>query len=55
MMITLIKKASWGGKSHKSGSSHDVDDRVADKLIFRGYAEVYTPPEEVEDGPASDE
>jgi len=55
MKITLLKKASWGGKSYKSGSSHDVDDKIAGKLISRGYAEVYTPSEEVEDGPAPSE
>ncbi len=54
MKITLLKKASWGGKSYKSGSSHDVDDKVAGKLISRGYAEVYVEPKEVDDGSATE-
>lgn len=55
MKITLLKKATWAGKNHKAGSSHDVDRAVADKLISRGYADVYTETKEVEDGSAADE
>lgn len=55
MKITLLKNAAWAGKNHKAGSSHDVDRAVADKLISRGYAEIYTEAKEVEDGSAADE
>lgn len=55
MKITLLKKAEWAGESHKAGSSHDVARAVADKLISRGYAEVYVEPKEVDDGSATDE
>ena len=43
MQIKLTKKAQWGGQSHKSGTTHDVDAALAAKLISRGYAEQYTP------------
>ena len=54
MMISLVKKATWGGKSHKSGSTHDVDAKLASKLISRGYAEIHVEPKEDEDGSATD-
>ena len=54
MKITLLKKASWGGKSYKSGSNHDVDPSVANKLISRGYARVYVKSKEAIDGSATD-
>jgi hypothetical protein len=54
MKITLLKKASWGGKSYKSGSNHDVDPSVANKLISRGYARVYVKSKEAKDGSATD-
>ena len=54
MMISLLNKATWKGKSHKSGSTHDVDVKLASKLISRGYAEVYVEPKEDEDGAAAD-
>lgn len=41
MQIKLTKKAQWGGQSHKSGSTHDVDAALAAKLIARGYAKEY--------------
>jgi hypothetical protein len=56
MKITLIKDASWGGKSGKAGASHTVDDRVAQKLIDRGYAKLYVKEEKAEeDGTATSE
>ena len=54
MMISLLKKAAWGGKSYKSGTNHDVSPSVASKLISRGYAEIYVEPKEDKDGAASD-
>lgn len=38
MLIKLTKKAQWGGEARRAGTVHDVDDRVADKLIQRGLA-----------------
>jgi|TARA_R100001198_G_C5207337_1_gene194006 hypothetical protein len=56
MKITLIKDASWGGKNGKAGASHTVDDRVAQKLIDRGYAKSYVKEEKAEeDGTATSE
>lgn len=56
MKITLIKDASWGGKNGKAGASHTVDDRVAQKLIDRGYAKLYVKEEKAEeDGTATSE
>lgn len=39
MKIKLIEPASWAGSKHRKGSVHDVDDKIAEKLIARGYAE----------------
>ena len=56
MKITLIKDASWGGKNGKAGASHTVDDRIAQKLIDRGYAKSYVEEEKAEeDGTATSE
>lgn len=52
MQIKLTKKAQWGGQSHKSGSTHDVDAALAAKLIARGYAKEYVA-EAVEDEDAT--
>lgn len=52
MQIKLTKKAQWGGQSHKSGSTHDVDAALAAKLIARGYAKEYVV-EAVEDEDAT--
>ena len=38
MLVKLTKKAQWGGDVHRAGSVHDVDDRIAEKLIDRGLA-----------------
>ena len=48
MRIKLLKSAQWGGKTARQGSTHDVDDAMANKLIERGYAEICTPEPEVE-------
>jgi len=53
MKITLIKDASWSGKKGKAGASHTVDDRIAQKLIDRGYAKPYVKEEAEEDGAAT--
>lgn len=54
MKITLIKNASWGGKNGKAGASHTLDDKIAQKLIDRGYATPYVKEEKAEeDGPAT--
>jgi hypothetical protein len=55
MKITLIKDASWGGKNGRAGASHTVDDRVAQKLIDRGYAKPYVEEKAKEDGTATSE
>jgi len=38
MIIKLTSKAQWGGKHHRSGTVHDVDVALAEKLIGRGLA-----------------
>jgi len=54
MKITLVKDASWGGKNGKAGASHTVDDRIAQKLIDRGYAKPYVKEEKADrDGAAT--
>lgn len=42
MLIKLTKKAQWASEVRRSGTVHDVDDRVAQKLIERGLATVKT-------------
>jgi len=57
MKIKLIEPASWAGKRQRKNSVHDVEDKIAKKLISRGYAEEYveTAVEEVEeDAPATE-
>ena len=49
MQIKLVKKAQWDGKQHKSGTTHNVSDEIAEKLISRGYAEEYSPEAIVEE------
>lgn len=41
MKITLLKLARWGNITAKQGTTHEVEDRIAQKLIARGYAEEY--------------
>ena len=41
MKIKLTKAASWNGEKYRSGTVHDVDDKIANKLIDRGYAKVH--------------
>ena len=53
MKITLIKDATWGGKRGKAGASHTVDDRIAQKLIDRGYAKPYVKEEKAEEDGAA--
>lgn len=56
MQIKLLAKAQWGGKSHKAGSIHDVDDLIGQKLLDRGLADIYEPEEvEAQDAPAPSE
>ena len=54
MQIKLLKTAQWGGKSYKSGTVHDVDALIGDKLVDRDLAEVHIP-SEVKDAPTADE
>ncbi len=53
MKITLIKDASWSGKNGKAGASHTVDNRIAQKLIDRGYAKPYVKEEKAEEDGAA--
>jgi hypothetical protein len=53
MKITLIKDATWGGKRGKAGASHIVEDRIAQKLIDRGYAKPYVKEEKAEEDGAA--
>lgn len=41
MKITLLKLARWGNITAEQGTTHEVEDRIAVKLIARGYAEEY--------------
>ena len=41
MKIKLIKDATIHGIKSKTGRVHEVIDRVAQKLIDRGYAELH--------------
>lgn len=55
MKIEFVKAAQIDGTHHKKGADADVEDRVAKKLIARGYAKVWHPKavsEEAEDGSA---
>jgi len=56
MRIEFIKKATAAGVAYKKGADADLPDAIAEKLIARGYAELWTekPAEETEaeDGPA---
>lgn len=57
MKIKLTKAASWGGDKHRSGSVHDLDGKIAVKLIARGYAKAHDKDEPVEvdeDGSATE-
>ena len=53
MKITLIKDASWSGKKGKAGASHTINDRIAQKLIDRGYAKPYVKEEKAEEDGAA--
>lgn len=52
MKIKLTKAASWNGDKYRSGTVHDLDDKIANKLIDRGYAK---PHGEVDDDAPSAE
>jgi hypothetical protein len=49
MLIKLLKKASWGGKSHKAGTVLDDCELTAQKLIKRDYAEEHDLSKDVKD------
>ncbi len=53
MKITLLKDASWGSKRGKANASHTVDDKVAQKLIERGYAKPYVEEKAEDNGAAT--
>lgn len=55
MKIEFVKAAQIDGIHYKKGADADVEDRVAKKMIARGYAKVWHPKavsEEAEDGSA---
>lgn len=57
MKIKLTKSASWDGEKYRSGTVHDLDDKIANKLIGRGYAKLHSkddPVEVEEDGLAAE-
>lgn len=57
MLIKLVEPASWAGKRQKKNSIHDVEDKIAQKLISRGYAQEHTEvaaKEVEEDAPATE-
>jgi len=37
----LLKLTRWGNMTAEQGTTHEVEDRIAAKLIARGYAEEY--------------
>lgn len=41
MKIKLLKLSRWGNMTAEQGTTHEVEDRIAAKLITRGYAEEY--------------
>jgi hypothetical protein len=43
MKIKLTSRCTWGGQYRKRGEVHDLEDGLAKKLIYRGYAEEYDP------------
>ena len=60
MKIKLLKAATVEGIAARAASVHDVVERVAQKLIDRGYAELHKSeakvdpePEAEKDGPTS--
>lgn len=53
MKITLLKDASLGSKRGKANASHIVDDKVAQKLIARGYAKPYVEEKAEDNGSAT--
>lgn len=57
MKIKLVEPATWAGYAHRKGSVHEVNDKIGQKLIDRGYAELHKSEvveEKVEDAPAAD-
>lgn len=57
MLIKLTKKAQWDSEVRRAGTIHEVNPRIAEKLIARGIATVKIEEEapEAEDAPAADE
>ena len=53
MKIKLLKPATWRGNKHRSGSVHDVDQALAQKLIARDLAALHK--DEEPDAPAASE
>lgn len=55
MKIKLVEPAAWAGHKHRKGSVHEVDDKIGQKLIERGYANLHDGEKvEQEDAPSSD-
>lgn len=57
MLIKLTKKAEWNSEVRAPGTLHDVDPRIAEKLIARGLAttDIEDPAPEADDAPAVSE
>lgn len=56
MKIKLLAKAQWGGKAHRAGTIHDVDQMIGQKLLDRGLADLFSAEQvEAENAPATGE
>ena len=55
MKVSIIKAARADGIDYRKGASPELPESTAEKLISRGYAEVWSPKvetEEADNGPA---
>lgn len=55
MKVDILKAARADGIDYRKGATPDLPEATANKLISRGYAEVWSPKAEAEeavDGPA---
>lgn len=54
MLIKLTKKAQWDSEVRRAGTIHEVNPRIAEKLIARGLAttDIKEEEPEAEDAPA---
>lgn len=51
MKVKLVKPTVLSGEKHRTGSVHVLEHARAVKLIKRGYAEVYSKEEKIEETP----